>query len=70
MGAAGFCGPCVFGCISVVVEGVCVRDCRELGLCAVGRVGLSAGGECVRGNSRVVTGWGEIGGKGEDRESG
>jgi hypothetical protein len=28
-GAAGFCGPCVFGCISVVVvEGACVRDCR------------------------------------------
>jgi hypothetical protein len=31
---------CVFGCISVVVvEGVCVRDCRGLGLCAVGTVG-------------------------------
>jgi hypothetical protein len=26
---------CVFGYIS----GVCVRDCRVLGLCAVGRVG-------------------------------
>jgi hypothetical protein len=29
MEVAGFCGPCLFGCISVViVEGVCVRDCR------------------------------------------
>jgi hypothetical protein len=25
---------CVFGCISIVVmEGVCIRDCRVLGLC-------------------------------------
>jgi hypothetical protein len=23
----------------VVVEGVCVRDCKGLGLCAVGKVG-------------------------------
>jgi hypothetical protein len=31
---------CVFGCISVVaVEGVCVRDCRGLGLCTVDIVG-------------------------------
>jgi hypothetical protein len=30
---------CVFGCISVVVvEGACVRGCKELGLCKVGRV--------------------------------
>jgi hypothetical protein len=39
MGVAGFCGSCVFGCISVVVEGVCVRDCRGLGLYIVGRIG-------------------------------
>jgi hypothetical protein len=31
---------CVFGYISVVVvEGVCVRNCRGLGLSAFGRVG-------------------------------
>jgi hypothetical protein len=31
---------CVFGCISIVVaEGICVKDCRGLGLCAVGTVG-------------------------------
>jgi hypothetical protein len=27
---------CVFGCISAIVEGVCFRVCRGLGLCAVG----------------------------------
>jgi hypothetical protein len=38
--AAGFCGPCVFGCISVVVvEVACVRNCRDLGLSKVGIVG-------------------------------
>jgi hypothetical protein len=36
----GFVALCVFGCISVVVEGVCVRDCRGLGLlCTDGTVG-------------------------------
>jgi hypothetical protein len=30
---------CVFGFISVVVECVCVRDCKGLGLCIVGTVG-------------------------------
>jgi hypothetical protein len=40
MGAFEFCGPCVFGCISIVVtETACVRDCRGLGLCTVGTVG-------------------------------
>jgi hypothetical protein len=40
MGAAGFCGPFVFECIStVVMKGVCVRDCRGLGLCTVDTVG-------------------------------
>jgi hypothetical protein len=30
----------VFGCISVAaLEGPCVRNCRELGLCMVGTVG-------------------------------
>jgi hypothetical protein len=29
----------VFWCISVVVEGAWVRDCRGLGLCTVGTVG-------------------------------
>jgi hypothetical protein len=40
MGAAGVCGPCVFGCISVIaVYGVFVWDCRGLGLCKVGTIG-------------------------------
>jgi hypothetical protein len=31
---------CMFGCISViVVEGVCIGNCRGLVLCAVGRAG-------------------------------
>jgi hypothetical protein len=31
---------CVLGYIPiVVVEGACIRDCRELGLCIVGTVG-------------------------------
>jgi hypothetical protein len=29
---------CVFVCISLVVEVVCVRDCMGLGLCTVGTV--------------------------------
>jgi hypothetical protein len=41
---------CVLVCISVVVvEGACVRDCRVLGLCAVGTVSEPAGGECAGG---------------------
>jgi hypothetical protein len=58
----------VFGCISiVVVEGSCVRDCRGLGLNAVGTAGQSAGGECIVGKGSVVTGWGKTGGGDEDR---
>jgi hypothetical protein len=38
---------CVFGYISFLVEeGVCVRDCRGLGLCKFGIVGFSVGDEC------------------------
>jgi hypothetical protein len=40
----------VFVCISFVVEGVCVRNCRGLGLYKVGIVGWSAGDESVGGN--------------------
>jgi hypothetical protein len=59
---------CVLGFISVVVvEGACVQDCRGLGLCTVGTVGQSAGGEFVGGRVSVVTGWEKIGGGGEDR---
>jgi hypothetical protein len=48
---------CVFGYISVVVEeGVCVRDCRGLGLCKVGIVGCSVGDECEGRRSSLVTG--------------
>jgi hypothetical protein len=55
---------CVFGYISVVaVEGICVRDCRVLGLCTVGTVGSSAGGEYVGGRGGIVTGWGRIRGE-------
>jgi hypothetical protein len=37
---------CVFEYISVVVvEGACVRDCRGLGLCTVGTLDWSEGGE-------------------------
>jgi hypothetical protein len=38
---------CVFGYISVVEEqGVCVRDCRSIGLCKFGIVGCAVGDEC------------------------
>jgi hypothetical protein len=48
---------CVFGYISVVVEeGVCVRDCRGLGLCKVGIVDSSVGDECLGGMGSLVTG--------------
>jgi hypothetical protein len=57
----------VFGCISVVVQGVSVRDCRGLGLCTVGTVGQSTGGACVGEKGSVVTGQGRIGRRGEDR---
>jgi hypothetical protein len=39
MGTAEFSGPCVCLCISVVVEGVCVRDGKGLEVCTVGTVG-------------------------------
>jgi hypothetical protein len=58
---------CVFECISVVMLGGCVRDCRELGLCKVGIVGWSAGGECVGGRDSLETGWGRMGGEGVGR---
>jgi hypothetical protein len=59
----------VFVCISVViVEGACVRDCRELGLCTVGTVGWSVHDECVGRKGSVVTDWGRIGKGGEDGE--
>jgi hypothetical protein len=55
---AGFCGPCLYWCIFVVVvEGACVRNCRRLGLCKVGIFSLSVGDECVGGRGSLVTGW-------------
>jgi hypothetical protein len=57
----------VFRCISVVVEGACVRDFRMLKLCAIVIVGLSADGKCVGRRGSVVTGWRWIGRGGEDR---
>jgi hypothetical protein len=40
---------CVFGCISVIEEGVCVRDCRSLVLYKVGIIGCSVDNECEKG---------------------
>jgi hypothetical protein len=53
----------VFQYISVVEEGVCVRDCRVLGLCQVGIVIWSVGDEC--GGGCLVTGWGRMEEEGE-----
>jgi hypothetical protein len=59
---------CVFGCISVVVvDGVCVRYCRGLGLCTVGTVGYSGDGKCVGGRGSVLIGWGKIAGRCEGK---
>jgi hypothetical protein len=45
LGLLGFVAlVCVY---SIVVVGACVRDCRGLGLCMVGTVGSSLGGDCV-----------------------
>jgi hypothetical protein len=45
----------VLGYISIVViEAVCVRDCRGLGLCRVGIVGWSVSDECVRVRGTLV----------------
>jgi hypothetical protein len=44
---------CMFGCISIIVEGSCVRSCKGLRLCTVGIVSYSAGGECSREGSCV-----------------
>jgi hypothetical protein len=57
---------CVFGYISVVVEeGICVKDCRGLGLCKVGTVGCSVGDKCKGGRGSLVTSWGRMGEEGE-----
>jgi hypothetical protein len=56
---------CVFGCISVVEEGVCVRDCRGLGLCKVGIIDWPVGDECKGGRGSLVIGWERMGGEGE-----
>jgi hypothetical protein len=50
-GGCWVCGHCV--CL-----GVSVRDCRGLGLCTVGTVGQSVGGECIGWKGSVVTVWG------------
>jgi hypothetical protein len=41
----------------------CVKDCRGLGLCKVGIVGWSVGGEYEGGRGSLVTEWGRIEGK-------
>jgi hypothetical protein len=57
---------CVFGCISLVVESACVKDCRGLGLCTIDTVGYLMGGEYIDERGSVVTGWGRLGRRGED----
>jgi hypothetical protein len=47
---------CVFGYISFVEEeGVCIRDCRSLGLCKVCTVGCSVSDKCEGGRGSLVT---------------
>jgi hypothetical protein len=59
---------CVFGEYFCCCSGGCfVRDCRGLGLCTVGTVDWLAAGECVGGRGSVVTGWGRMKGRDEDR---
>jgi hypothetical protein len=58
---------CVFGCISVVVEGAFVRNCRGMGLCKVGVVGWSVGDDYVGVTGTLVTGWRGVGREGEGR---
>jgi hypothetical protein len=64
------CGGCwflwslrVFGYVSVVVEGACVRDCSGLGWYKVLTAGFPAGGENVGGRGSLVMGWGRWAGK-------
>jgi hypothetical protein len=57
----------MFGFISVVVEGACVRDSRGMELCKVGIVGWSVGNECVGGRDSLMTGFGRMGREGEGR---
>jgi hypothetical protein len=63
---SGVCGP--FVCLGLfLLESACFRDFRGLGSCTVD----TAGGECIGGQSNVVTGWGRIGRGGElGRKSG
>jgi hypothetical protein len=52
---------CMFGYISVVEDGVCVRDCKSLGLCKVGIVVWSVGDECEGRKGSLVSGLGKNG---------
>jgi hypothetical protein len=53
----------VFGFTSIVVEDTLVQNLQGLSLCTVGTVVYPAGGDCVGGNSSVVTGWGRTEGE-------
>jgi hypothetical protein len=58
---------CVLGCIcTLVLEDVCVRDFRGLGVFAFGTVDESPDGECIGGRGSVMTDWGRVGGGGKD----
>jgi hypothetical protein len=51
-------------CISVVVvEGICVRGCKALGLCKVGTVDWTVRDECIGRRGSLVMGWGRMGGE-------
>jgi hypothetical protein len=64
VGAAGFCVlVCVWVCFCCCSVGCLCQGLWGLGLCKVGTVVWSAGGEWVGGRGSVVTGWGRIGGK-------
>jgi hypothetical protein len=50
---------CGIGCLC--------QGLQELGLCKVGIVGWSAGGECIGGRGSLLTVWGRMEGEGKDR---
>jgi hypothetical protein len=69
MGTAGFCGPCVcLGVFLLCSGGYLCQGLQGAGLYTVGTVGYSAGGECVGERGSVMTGWGRIKRRGEDRK--
>jgi hypothetical protein len=58
---------CVWVYFCCYSGGCCVRDCRGLELCTLNTVGYLAGGEYIGGRGSMVTCWGRIRGRSEDR---